>query len=109
MFMGKRITRRVPSVLLGILTATLMGLAFTHFSIEYSTIGNRFIYDTATGIGHGIPPYLPSFYDFNAGGITFAEIKTLIVPAAVIAALAALESLLSASVADGLARTRHDP
>lgn len=109
MFSGKRVTRRVPSILLGICAATLLGLAFQYAGIDYATIGNRFTFETAEGIGHGIPPMLPEFYDFNAGGITFAEIKTLFMPAVVIAALAALESLLSASVADGLARTRHEP
>jgi SulP family sulfate permease len=109
MFTGKRITSRVPSILLGILAATALGLVFRHFDIDYSTIGNRFIYDTADGIGHGIPPILPTLYNFNAGGITFVELKALLMPAVVIAALAALESLLSASVADGLARTRHNP
>jgi SulP family sulfate permease len=110
MFTGKRLTRRVPSILLGIVAASLLGLVFQHFGIDYATIGNRFTFETADGIiGYGIPPMLPVIYDFNNGGITFAEIKALLMPAVVIAALAALESLLSASVADGISRTRHDP
>ncbi len=109
MFSGKRITRRVPSILLGITAASLLGLVFAQFGVDYATIGKRFTFETANGVGHGIPPMLPALYDFNVGGVTFAEIKALLMPAVVIAALAALESLLSASVADGLARTRHEP
>lgn len=99
MFSGKRITRKLPSVMLGIIAGTLLGLAFQHSGIAYATIGTRF---------GGIPSELPALFDFG-GWPAFAELKLLLMPAVVIAALAALESLLSASVADGLSRTRHDP
>lgn len=108
MFTGKRITRRLPSVLLGIVAATLLGLGFQSMGIEYATIGSRFSYDIGGVTGHGIPPLAPALYDFG-GWLQFSELRVLLMPAVVIAALAALESLLSAAVADGMSRTRHDP
>lgn len=109
MFSGKRITRRFPSTLLGILAGTLLGLLFQRLGVDYATIGSRFTYETAQGVGHGIPPFPPSFHAFDNGWPALSEIRLLLMPAVVIAALAALESLLSASVADGLSRTRHRP
>lgn len=108
MFTGKRITRKLPSVLLAMAAATLLGLVFQNMGIEYATIGSRFSYDIAGIVGHGIPPLAPALYDFISWP-AFSELRALLMPAVVIAALAALESLLSAAVADGLSRTKHDP
>jgi SulP family sulfate permease len=108
MFSGKRFTRTLPSALLGIVAGALLGWIFHAMGVEYATIGNRFTYQTAIGIGHGLPPFLPELYTLGEWP-SFAELRVLLMPAVVIAALAALESLLSASVADGLSRTRHDP
>ncbi len=108
MFTGKRITRKLPSIMLGILAGAALGLIFQYQGIEYASIGTRFSYDLAGITGHGIPPFAPALYDL-ARWPAFSELQVLLMPAVVIAALAALESLLSASVADGLSRTRHDP
>jgi len=111
---GKYITPRVPSVVLAITVATLFGIAFQHAGIDVATIGNRFTYETAEGVvRHGIPPLTPTFHFFGGEGMyawpNHAELRLLLMPAVVIAALAALESLLSATVSDGLSHTRHDP
>jgi sulfate permease, SulP family len=113
MFTGKHITRKLPSAILGVLAGTLIAVLLMHLGIEVATIGNRFTYETPEGIRHGNPPFPPSLHWFGGEGL-FAwpapqELKVLLMPAVVIAALAALESLLSATVADGLSRTRHDP
>jgi SulP family sulfate permease len=114
MFTGRRIISGFPSAILGVAAGTALALLLSHFGIEVATIGSRFSYDTPQGlIGHGIPPYAPVLHGFGGDGL-FAwpdvkELQLLLMPAAVIAALAALESLLSASVADGLSRTKHHP
>lgn len=113
MFFGKSITRKLPSVMLGIVAGTLMGLAFAYFHVDYATIGSRFSFE-AGGVTHlGIPPFPPQIHWFGGEGLFawpgYDELRVLLMPAVVIAALAALESLLSATVADGLSRTRHHP
>lgn len=113
MFTGKRITSKVPSVVLGIGVGTLLAMTLQHAGIDVATLGNQFSYTMDGVSGHGIPPFPPSFHFFSSKGLfawpTYLELKTLMMPAFVIAVLAALESLLSATVSDGMARTRHNP
>lgn len=86
--------RRVPGPLLGLLFATLAQAMF-HFD-GVATIGSAF---------GGIPRELPSL---QLPDITADRVIELIAPAFTIAMLGAIESLLSAVVADGMAGTRHD-
>lgn len=113
MFNGRRLTRHVPSAILGIVVGALLSFLLHRFGIEVATIGTRFSYETATGMAQGIPPFPPSIHWFGENNFfawpTHKELQVLSMPAFVIAALAALESLLSATVADGLTRTKHDP
>jgi len=67
-----------------------------------------FHFDGVATIGSaygGIPRALPSF---ALPSVDFAQALTLVGPAFTIALLGAIESLLSAVVADGMAGTRHD-
>ncbi|MDT4840422.1 C4-dicarboxylic acid transporter DauA [compost metagenome] len=82
-----------------------------------ATLGERFSY-VVDGVSHpGIPPFLPTFAwpwqlpgpDGQPLGLTFELIRQLLAPAFAIAMLGAIESLLCAVVADGMAGTRHDP
>ncbi len=113
MFSGKRITSKIPSVVLGIGVGTVIALAFRHYGIDVATIGTQFSYEDGGVVKQGIPPFPPSLHFIETEGLfawpTYEELRVLSMPAFVIAALAALESLLSATVADGLARTRHNP
>ncbi len=116
MFTSKRIMPKVPPPVVGIGLGTLLAYALQHYGFDIATIGNRFTYALPDGsTGQGIPPFLPSFHIPGLDGSelfalpSFAELKTLMVPALVIAALGALESLLSATVADGMAGTKHNP
>jgi SulP family sulfate permease len=86
--------RRVPSPLVAMLLATGVQ-AIGHFP-AVATIGTAF---------GGIPRSLPglAFPD-----ITMGQALQLIGPAFAIALLGAIESLLTAVVADGMAGTRHD-
>ena len=113
MLLGKRLSRALPSAILGVLSGTLLALLLSQYGYDIETIGSRFSYDTPEGTVFGIPPYGPQFSWFASEGLfawpRYDELRVLLLPAAVIAALAALESLLSATVADGLAHTKHQP
>ncbi len=86
--------KRVPGPLIGLVVATLVQ-ATMHFP-GVATIGTAF---------GGIPSGLPSLH---VPEVTAARVIELIGPAFAIAMLGAIESLLSAVVADGMAGTRHD-
>jgi sulfate permease, SulP family len=87
-----RINRRVPGPFVALVVATVVVQLF-HLPVE--TIGSRF-----GGISASLPHLaLPH--------PTAAQLKLLIVPAFTIALLGAVESLLSAVVADGMIGGRH--
>ncbi len=88
------ILKRVPGPLTGLLVVTLVQ-ATMHLP-GVATIGTAF---------GGIPSGLPSL---QIPEVTASRIIELIGPAFAIAMLGAIESLLSAVVADGMAGTRHD-
>ncbi|SDL03422.1 sulfate permease, SulP family [Pseudomonas delhiensis] len=85
---------RVPGPLLAMVLVSLLQALFQFDGV--ATIGSAF-----GGIPRGLPtPSLPE--------VTLPRILELIGPAFAIAMLGAIESLLSAVVADGMAGTRHD-
>ena len=89
-----RFLKRIPGPLIAMLVVT--GLqAYFHFK-GVATLGSAF---------GGIPRHLP---DFKIPTITFDNAVDLIGPAFTIALLGAIESLLSATAADGMAGTRHN-
>jgi SulP family sulfate permease len=111
-----RIAPKIPAAVVAISLGTALGLFLSTQGHDISTIGSQFSYTTHSGdVVQGIPPYPPLLHapNFIAGDLfavpSFDEIQKLFMPALVIAVLAALESLLSATVADGLAGTRHNP
>lgn len=86
--------KRVPGPLVAMLVVTLIQAVF-HFD-GVATIGSAF---------GGIPQGLP---DFGLPEVSLPRIIELIGPAFAIAMLGAIESLLSAVVADGMTATKHD-
>jgi SulP family sulfate permease len=86
--------RRVPGPLVAMIVATAIESQF-HFE-GVATIGSSF---------GGIPQGLP---EIGLPEVTLPRVIELIGPAFAIAMLGAIESLLSAVVADGMAGTRHD-
>jgi SulP family sulfate permease len=112
-----RLTRKVPAPLLALPLAALAGWAIAHWvpGVEIATIASRF--ETVVGgtVVRGIPPLPPmpllpwTQEGAGSGAIDFALLRALLPGAFAIAMLGAIESLLSAVVADGMARTRHDP
>jgi SulP family sulfate permease len=94
-----RVTKKIPSPLVAMIAGTLAALAL---GLNVATIGTRF-----NGIPSTLPaPSLPDI-GFNREGLD--RLHALIGPAVVIALLAAIESLLSAVVADGMIGGRHRP
>ena len=91
-----KVNRRMPGSLAAIILMTLATLGLKALGIEgIETIGDRF------SISSSLPqPEVPK--------ITWDSIRHLAQPAMVIAMLGAIESLLSAAVADGVIGDRHD-
>ncbi|MGV3592317.1 MAG: SulP family inorganic anion transporter [Gammaproteobacteria bacterium] len=85
---------RVPGPLVAMTLATLYVAWFEPEGV--ATLGSAF---------GGIPTGLPTF---ALPDLSFTQILTLLGPAFTIALLGAIESLLSAVVADGMAGTQHD-
>ena len=83
---------KVPGVILAVIFATL---AVWLFDLPVQTIQKKF---------QGIPRTLPSP---SLPGISFQSIQALFPDAVTIALLGAIESLLSALVADGMTGHRH--
>ncbi len=93
-FAWPRVTKRIPASIVAVVVTALVAY-FAHWPI--ATIGSKF---------GGIPSGLPGWH-FPA--VSLEAMRVLMGPAFTIAALGAIESLLSAMVADGMADTRHDP
>ena len=92
-FWPKPLARRVP----GSIVAVILGTALVWlFQLPVETIGTRF---------GGIPQGLPKLH---VPQMSWANVQHLFQPAVTIALLAAIESLLSAVVADGMIDDRHD-
>ncbi len=89
-----RINRRIPASIIGVLVCTVIAFSL---NLHIETIGTRF-----GGIPQGLPPFaLPVFHP--------NQILPLLPSAFTVALLAALESMLSAVVADGMTGDRHNP
>jgi SulP family sulfate permease len=87
-----RVNRRIPGPFVALIVTTLL-VKVMHLPVE--TITTRF-----GGISASVPhPQLPH--------LTLVEVTALVGPAFTIALLAAIESLLSAVVADGMTGRRH--
>ena len=112
------LTRRIPAPLVALIGAALLAAALSRLAgVEVATISGRFQTVIDGQVVNGIPrlpplPLLPWLMP-GAGGaefqLDFATLRALLPSALAIAMLGAIESLLSAVVADGMARTQHDP
>ena len=91
-FVIRRWGPRWPALLIGVVLATLAA-ALLHLDVE--TIGSRF-----GGIPSGLPmPHLPA--------LMMAKVLAVLPAAAAFTLLGGIESLLSATVADGMSGRRH--
>ena len=91
---GRMLMTRLPSPIVVLVVASIAA-ALLHLNIE--TIGTRF---------GGIPQQLPAFV---LPDISLSTLRNLVAPTITIALLGAIESLLSARVADTQIDDRHDP
>lgn len=93
MILWPKINKTIPGSLVALVLATLV---VNVFNLPVETIGSRF-----NNISSAIPmPMIPK--------VDLGTIKSLLSPAFTIAILAAIESLLSAVVADGMIGGKHD-
>ena len=105
-----RWTKRIPAPLIALPLAAVAAWAL---HLEVATIGSRFVTIVDGVEVHGIPrlpplPVLP--WHLGAGlPLRLSTFRALFPSAIAIAMLGAIESLLSAVVADAMAGTRHDP
>jgi len=91
---GARFLKRIPAPLIALIVVTAVQAVFQFKGV--ATIGSAF---------GAIPRGLPAF---SIPSLDLARVLSLVGPAFTIALLGAIESLLSAVVADGMAGTRHD-
>jgi SulP family sulfate permease len=94
LLISPRILKRIPAPLVAMVLATYIQWQFQFAGV--ATIGSAF---------GGIPQSLPQF---QLPSMSFSEVLSLIGPAFTIALLGAIESLLSAVVADSMTATKHD-
>jgi len=94
LLVSPRYFKRIPAPLIAMIFAAVVQGFFDFEGV--ATIGSAF---------GGIPQSLPHF---APPSLTLSDMLNLIGPAFTIALLGAIESLLSAVVADGMAGTRHD-
>ena len=87
-----RFNRRVPAPFVALIVATALVQVF---ALPVETVGSRFG-ELSAALPRPVMPHL-----------TFAQVTALVSPAFSIALLGAIESLLSAVVADGMIGTRH--
>jgi SulP family sulfate permease len=108
------VTKKIPAGFAGIVAGTVASFALSAAGVKTDTILSRFSYTDTTGaVQKGIPPYPPVLHLPGDGTSLFAvpsydEFLTLLMPALLVAALAALETLLSATVADSIAQDKHN-
>jgi sulfate permease, SulP family len=89
-----RVFKRVPGAIVAMIGMTVAAVAM---SLPVETIGTRF-----GGVPSGLPHLmLPTFH--------LSLVPKLLSPALTVALLGAIESLLSATVADRMSGTRHNP
>ncbi len=109
----------IPGPVLALPAAALFAIFLEQVfpGVKIETLGERFS-SVVNGIEiHGIPRSLPTFHlpweSVGTGAsefeLSFETIRILFPSAVTIALLGAIESLLSAVVADGMSRNRHEP
>jgi len=114
-----RLGRLVPAPLVALVAGASAAALLARFwpGFDVATIASRFQYRVRGLVGHGIPPLPPlPVLPWSLPGpsgrplvLSFALFRELLPPAFAIAVLGAIESLLSAVVADGMTGRKHDP
>jgi SulP family sulfate permease len=106
------LTRRAPAPLIALVFVSVCAAGVQYFwsSFEPATIGSRFKTIVDGQVLRGIPALPPTpMLPWGAGPLPLGAITQLGSAAFTIAMLGAIESLLSAVIADGMTGKRHDP
>jgi sulfate permease, SulP family len=107
-----KLATRVPAPLIAVVVVSLVATLTQHLwpVCKVATIGSRFqsVVDGHTIAGIPQVPPLPTL-PWGSGGLTLGSINQLASAAFAIAMLGAIESLLSATIADGMTGKKHDP
>ncbi|MDR1724789.1 MAG: STAS domain-containing protein [Bacteroidales bacterium] len=94
----QKVTKIIPGSLIAIIICSIISVVLRHYNIHIDTIGN--VYPELSG-GTALPaPEVPP--------INMKAFRELLTPAFTIAMLGAIESLLSAMVADGVTGKKHN-
>jgi len=108
--------KRIPAPILALTAVALLVVLLGHLipGFHATTIGSRFSVDLGGEIVAGIPPLPPlpvvPWHLESAGReLSYQMIRDLLPAAFAIAMLGAIESLASATVADVMTGTEHDP
>jgi SulP family sulfate permease len=111
-----RILKRIPAPLVALTLISLAVALLDHLvpSFHATTIASKFSYELGGQMHPGIPPLPPlPVIPWTQGEhqfvLDYATIRELLPAAFAIAMLGAIESLMSAVVADGMSGTEHDP
>ena len=114
-----RLTRRVPAPLIALVAAAIAAYVLGEVvaGFEVATIRSQFTTAIGGELVHGIPPLPPlpvlpwevSEHGSSPIPISFEMIQALLPAAFAIAMLGAIESLMSAVIADGMCGSKHDP
>jgi SulP family sulfate permease len=106
------VTARVPAPLIAVSAVSLASAGLAHELpwFHVATIGSRFQSVIDGRVVTGIPrvPPLP-LIPWGSGGLALGSLNHLASAAFAIAMLGAIESLLSATIADGMTGKKHDP
>jgi len=106
------VTARVPAPLIAVSVVSLLssGLAYEFPGFHVATIGSRFQSVIDGRLVPGIPRVPPQLVvPWGSGWLTLGSLNHLASAAFAIAMLGAIESLLSATIADGMTGKKHDP
>lgn len=87
-----RITRRVPSILVSLVSCTLIAV---FFQLEVPVIGN-------------IPRELPAMQIARLFELQLSDLQYIITPAIMLGGLGVIDSLLTSVVADNITKTKHN-
>lgn len=110
------ILKKIPAPLVALTIVSVLVVVFDHFvpGFQATTIGSKFSVTIGNEVIAGIPPLpplpiVPWHMESSGSTLSFQMIRDLLPAAFAIAMLGAIESLMSATVADGMSGTNHDP
>ncbi len=102
---------KFPAPLIGIIVGGVIASMLHVLGFQVSTIGNHFSYVLPNGVvGSGIPPLWPTLEHavVTLSWPPVGEWGSFFMPACTVALLSALESLLSAAIADSMIHKKHN-